>query len=95
MGAVGTILDNPSTILDNTSNRAVGFPPCKIVSKQFCIQLYEGFWPSMTPENRAGGFRERLDDYVERLDDFKERLHDSWKDKTEIPSDHARRSLLI
>ena len=49
----------------------------------------------MTPENRAGGFRERLDDFEERLDDFKERLDDSWKDNTEIPSDHVRRSLLI
>ena len=49
----------------------------------------------MTPENRAGGFRERLDDFEERLDDFKERLDDSWKDNMEIPSEHVRRSLLI
>ena len=49
----------------------------------------------MTPENSAGGFRERLDDFEERLDDLKERLDDSWKDNTEIPSDHVRRSLLI
>ena len=40
----------------------------------------------MTPENSAGGFRERLDDFEERLDDFKERLDDSWKDNMEIPS---------
>ena len=40
----------------------------------------------MTPENSAGGFRERLDDFEERLDDVKERLDDSWKDNTEIPS---------
>ena len=40
----------------------------------------------MTPENRDGGFRERLDDFEERLDDVKERLDDSWKDNTEIPS---------
>ena len=40
----------------------------------------------MTPENSAGGFRERLDDFEERLDDLKKRLDDSWKDNTEIPS---------
>ena len=83
MGAVGVA---PSTILDSISNRAVGFPPCKIVSEQFCISTLWGPLANMTPENRAGGFRERLDDFEERLDDFKERLDDSWKDNMEIPS---------
>ncbi len=27
----------------------------------------------MTPENRASGFREKLDEFEEKLDDFKER----------------------
>ncbi len=40
----------------------------------------------MTPENRAGGFRVRLDDFEEILDDLKERLDDSWKDNMEILS---------
>ncbi len=40
----------------------------------------------MTPENSAGGFRERLNDFEERLDDLKERLDDSWKDNMEILS---------
>ena len=40
----------------------------------------------MTPENSAGGFRERLDDFEERLDDFEERLDDGWKDNLGTPS---------
>ncbi len=50
----------------------------------------------MTPENRVGGFKERLDDLEERLDDFKERLDDSWKDNMrQFFRDRVRRSLLI
>ncbi len=40
----------------------------------------------MTPENSAGGYRERLDEFEERLDDLKERLDDIWKDNMEILS---------
>ena len=54
------------------------FHPAKLCQSSFVFQTY-GLWPAsrMTPENSAGGFRERLDDFKERLDDFEERLDDS------------------